>query len=155
MEEVEKILACQVVFAQHEVFRHHHVFEKAILVFNDRSVDFHFYQDFSVAEMVWGIKEIQTIDPSSQFSTEVVAYIAAKLHEEGFLSVPLELTKIAAFEEHIFTVAWFLHDVNKEAGPVTEEQRIVEAHKHLVVAEYVKDRADRLNKELQEIEGIS
>lgn len=147
-KDCEKIFASQLVFESSVPFSDWHVFEKVVLVFNDRTVDFMWIQDLTVAEIVWAYHLMRRIDPHSKFSAEVLAFIANQMHEEGFIDVPdSALDKEKSFRDGL-SVKWFLDSRNNNHQVFDQEEA---TRKQLCVTSYVEARKDQENNMRKEL----
>lgn len=149
-KNIEKLLMAYNVFHSHRIFEEIDLFEKSIILMNNRFVNYNVTgQDVTVAELSWGVAQIRVVDPLSRFSNDVLSYIAVNLYEEGFIKVPNRLKKEKSYQNvKIQTQLDKLLAPNHLKNAMVEK---AENFKHKLVEDYIKEKKDNLIKEMKEV----
>lgn len=149
-KNVEKLMMAYTVFSSHRIFDEIDIFEKAILLMNNRFVNYSVTgQDITVAELVWGIAQIRVIDPLSRFSNDVLSYIAVNLYDEGFIRVPKRLLKEQSYQD--VKIQMQLDKLINPGHLKNDFVKKAEDLKHKLVDTYVQEKKDNLIKEIREV----
>jgi hypothetical protein len=88
LDAIQAIRACFVTDLPWEEFR---VFEKVVLVLNDRLVFGEIVQDLDIKEIAYAVSILKGMFPENMFNDEISKYIAIEATQEGFIVLPEEL----------------------------------------------------------------
>lgn len=146
--EITKIMCAKLVMRDLAPFFDWHVFEKVVVAFNDREVQFDVTQEPSVAEIAWAVDEMRYIDSETPFGPEVEGYIAVAAWREGLVVLP----KTLMFAEGVLMaqVSGYGRTVADQfAKGERNEATEVQLERLKAIHQYVNDRHRKLVGELR------
>jgi hypothetical protein len=88
VRQLDKLMACQVAATNPDVFEDWHLFQACIIAFNDRRVNFNWFDKPSYLELAWGCECLKEITPNVDFGPGVKKFIEAICIDDGVVYFP-------------------------------------------------------------------
>jgi hypothetical protein len=88
VQQLDKVLACQVAVTNPDVFEDWHLFHHVGVAFNHRRANFNWLDELALHELAWACVCLRALQPQTSFDKEVLKYIAANCTAQGLLFFP-------------------------------------------------------------------
>lgn len=124
-EQASAILAMGCCYTTDRPWEDFRVFEKVVLVLNERLVFGDIIQDLDIKEIAYAICILKRLFPDKLFNDEIAKYIAIEATQEGFVVLPPELS----FAQRFIPITYLKRDQEQIQALYLEE---VEGYKSLM-----------------------
>lgn len=148
-DQCTKIIAAQVALDTSRPLEEPFIFEKFVLLANDRSVDMTTHQDLEPTEVCWGLATLRHIDPVTPLDRDVVIYIATHLYNDGVIKVPEFIQHEKTL--HGYTIQNALDELNNTDTVLTPKARQLQEVITNRIKAYVTTQYTEYKTELNEV----